>query len=190
MTYPQELTCLICDRELDSIMEPSHNHEIHTPYNGTIFTSYGHYGSTIFDEMGDTQLSLTICDPCIVEKIKNISISKKETKNNEDEYSVRRAYKPYEITQKETEWVVEASLSLLLSVSHPKRKLQDGTIIEYVNHTDDGITIKVNGKEQMLNNNESFKSNNSDTYTVEWIADKKDIDLAKNTVSLKKEVKK
>lgn len=188
--YPQELTCLICDRELDSIMEPSHNGDSYTPYNGTVFTSYGHYGSTIFDEMGDKQLSLTICDLCIIEKIKNISISKRENRNNEDQYSARRVYEPYTITEETIKWVEEASLSLLLSVSQPKRKLQDGTIIEYIDHTDNGIVLKVNNEQQVLNNNESFQSNNGDIYTVEWIADKKDIDSSKNAVSLKKEVKK
>lgn len=35
------------------------------PYGATSFTSYGHYGSTVFDEMGREYLYIVICDDCM-----------------------------------------------------------------------------------------------------------------------------
>jgi hypothetical protein len=39
------------------------------PIGGIEFTSYGHYGTTVFDPMDGTELSINICDTCMKEKI-------------------------------------------------------------------------------------------------------------------------
>lgn len=35
------------------------------PYGATSFTSYGQYGSTVFDEMGREYLYVNVCDDCM-----------------------------------------------------------------------------------------------------------------------------
>lgn len=62
------LPCVVCDKELEPVFKGASNHPItNQPYAGTIFTSHGQYGSTVFDEMsGGTFLELNVCDPCLV----------------------------------------------------------------------------------------------------------------------------
>lgn len=60
--------CLKCGRVLEPALPPPHSNW--QPYGGTVFTSYGHYGSTVFDPPGGLTLSrralhITICDPCL-----------------------------------------------------------------------------------------------------------------------------
>lgn len=65
---PAALPCLVCGRELESVAsdEQTPNH----PYKGTVFTTHGHYGSTVFDSMplalAEEYLEITVCDGCLV----------------------------------------------------------------------------------------------------------------------------
>lgn len=66
------LPCIVCGKPLKNVFEESDNQ----PYCGTEFTSYGHYGSTIWDEMevvpdeddsgAPLQLVVNICDTCVL----------------------------------------------------------------------------------------------------------------------------
>lgn len=56
------LPCIVCGRELDNIAPG-----VNQPSDGLSFTTYGHYGSCLFDEIGAPPrryLTVTICDPC------------------------------------------------------------------------------------------------------------------------------
>jgi len=170
MTYPCELTCIICNRELDSIMGPSEFDEGHTPYNGTIFTTYGHYGSTIFDEMGESRLCLTICDPCIVEKSKLILLSKGKNTYKDNEQFKTHTYEPFEISKRASDWVDKASYSIMLSKSLPIRTMVDGTTLEYIKHSSEGIHIKIDEQEKIFTKEKDyFITKNGDKYIVQWL---------------------
>lgn len=44
------------------------------PYGGTVFSSRGHYGSTVYDPMpySQTHIELTICDDCLTKHKENV----------------------------------------------------------------------------------------------------------------------
>lgn len=55
------LPCLKCGRALPAVMEDVTNQ----PHGGTVFTSPGQYGSTLFDPMNGEFLEVNICDECL-----------------------------------------------------------------------------------------------------------------------------
>lgn len=52
------LKCVVCERTLRNVDSDAENQ----PYDGTTFTSHGHYGSTVFDPMDGTFIEINICD--------------------------------------------------------------------------------------------------------------------------------
>jgi hypothetical protein len=54
--------CIVCGEQLYNVVDEVTNQ----PYEGTAFTTGGHYGSTVFDPMDGTYLELNICDECLV----------------------------------------------------------------------------------------------------------------------------
>jgi hypothetical protein len=65
ITWP--LPCLLCGRVPEPVWP---DHDQRQPYGATTFTSFGHYGSTVFDEMGRRFLEANICDHCLRAKAK------------------------------------------------------------------------------------------------------------------------
>jgi len=62
------LNCFKCDKELEPAFSDNPFKE-NQPFGGTVFTTHGHYGSTVFDPAGwesSRFLELTICDECLV----------------------------------------------------------------------------------------------------------------------------
>jgi hypothetical protein len=62
------LPCVKCGKPLRNADEGSDNQ----PYGGTEFTTTGHYGSTIHDEMGNEprmELVVNLCDTCILRAV-------------------------------------------------------------------------------------------------------------------------
>lgn len=57
------LPCIHCDKPLKNV-DPEYV-SCNQPYEGTAFTTHGHYGSTIFDPMDGTYLELNVCDECL-----------------------------------------------------------------------------------------------------------------------------
>jgi hypothetical protein len=55
------LPCFKCNKVLPNVMEDCDNQ----PYGGTEFITYGHYGSTFWDDFDGEQLVLNICDDCL-----------------------------------------------------------------------------------------------------------------------------
>lgn len=62
-TTPGGRSCLICERPLD----PIDNSSV-LPYNGTLFESQGHYGSTCYDPMDGSRLEFAVCDVCLTDR--------------------------------------------------------------------------------------------------------------------------
>jgi hypothetical protein len=61
------LPCLKCGRKVGRAFPPSVTGEDDVqPYRATMFTTHGHYGSTVFDEMNGTYLLIDVCDRCLV----------------------------------------------------------------------------------------------------------------------------
>jgi len=52
--------CIVCDTELENFS----NKTLH-PNDGLAFYTNGHYGSTVFDPMDGSYMSIVVCDTCI-----------------------------------------------------------------------------------------------------------------------------
>ena len=66
MTQP----CFICGKQPRPVWrgdDPEEDGPSAAPYGATMFTTRGHYGSTVFDEMDRTSLRVTICDDHLLE---------------------------------------------------------------------------------------------------------------------------
>lgn len=64
------LKCIVCGKTLCNVDSDVENQ----PYDGTAFTSYGHYGSTVFDPMDGTFLEINICDEDLKKASKNSQV--------------------------------------------------------------------------------------------------------------------
>lgn len=58
--------CIICDEEVENwdIAYPENEKPVH-PIGGTVFRTYGHYGSSVFDPMDASYLEIVVCDTCL-----------------------------------------------------------------------------------------------------------------------------
>jgi hypothetical protein len=65
------LPCIICGFQPESALPNSMESE-NQPYKATVFTSYGQYGSTVIDTMGEYFIELNICDKCLRERKHNV----------------------------------------------------------------------------------------------------------------------
>lgn len=52
--------CFKCERPLINVSE-----KYNQPMSGLEFITYGHYGSSFFDPMDGSQISINICDDCL-----------------------------------------------------------------------------------------------------------------------------
>ena len=62
--------CIVCGIEVDNWDEayPENSKVVH-PIDGTVFRTYGHYGSTVFDPMDASFLEIVICCSCLKERL-------------------------------------------------------------------------------------------------------------------------
>jgi hypothetical protein len=58
----QPLSCIVCDYQPDTAFNGCTNNQ---PYKATAFTTMGHYGSTFFDPMDNSQIEINVCDDCL-----------------------------------------------------------------------------------------------------------------------------
>jgi len=81
-----KINCIVCDCELDNWEYPGQQ-SIH-PLSGLHFRTHGHYGSAIFDPMGEaTHLDVAICDLCIMTKLQKVhGTGVKDLNDNFDTY--------------------------------------------------------------------------------------------------------
>lgn len=61
--------CIICENKMTNAdyMYEDGKEEIH-PDDGTVFRTYGHYGSTVFDPMDGSYAEICICNKCLETK--------------------------------------------------------------------------------------------------------------------------
>jgi hypothetical protein len=61
--------CIICAADVDNwdIAHPEKD-TVH-PIGGTVFRTYGHYGSTVFDPMDASYLEVVVCDRCLKSRL-------------------------------------------------------------------------------------------------------------------------
>lgn len=58
--------CVICDGKLSCWSQEG---EAIQPIGGLSFISYGSYGSTVFDPMDGTMITICVCDKCLMKDI-------------------------------------------------------------------------------------------------------------------------
>lgn len=56
--------CIICEAPVDNWDIAYEKPTVH-PIGGTIFRTYGNYGSSVFDPMDASYLDVVICDSCL-----------------------------------------------------------------------------------------------------------------------------
>ena len=58
--------CIVCNTGVDNwdIAYPEDEIKVH-PIGGTVFRTYGHYGSSVFDPMDASYLEVVVCDDCL-----------------------------------------------------------------------------------------------------------------------------
>lgn len=62
---PVPLPCFACGKDLTSVF-PFEDGYRSQPNDGVTFSTYGNYGSGVFDEVNGTLLEINICDTCLV----------------------------------------------------------------------------------------------------------------------------
>lgn len=64
--------CIICKCDVENwdIAYPEDKPMVH-PIGGTVFRTYGHYGSSVFDPMDASYLEVVFCDSCLTERLNN-----------------------------------------------------------------------------------------------------------------------
>lgn len=62
--------CIVCKSEVDNldIAYPEGAAQVH-PIGGTVFRTYGHYGSTVFDPMDASYMEIVVCDNCLKDRL-------------------------------------------------------------------------------------------------------------------------
>lgn len=61
------LPCFKCGKQPESAV-PDSPFSYNQPHAATVFTSRGHFGSTVFDPISrERHIELTICDDCLIE---------------------------------------------------------------------------------------------------------------------------
>ena len=62
--------CIICTNEVENwdIAYPENESQVH-PIGGTVFRTYGHYGSSVFDPMDASYLEIVICCSCLKDRL-------------------------------------------------------------------------------------------------------------------------
>lgn len=66
-----ELKCIKCGTQPKPAFSDDHK-IINHPHGATVFTTHGHYGSTVYDSInGNEYIEITVCDSCLVEAAQN-----------------------------------------------------------------------------------------------------------------------
>lgn len=61
--------CIICNVDVENWDIAHPDKEVVHPIGGTVFRTYGHYGSSVFDPMDASYLEVVICDDCLTPKL-------------------------------------------------------------------------------------------------------------------------
>ena len=61
MMITPDIPCIVCGTELNRVFHDN----IAQPDDGLNFEARGHFGSTTFDPIDETYLTINVCDPCV-----------------------------------------------------------------------------------------------------------------------------
>lgn len=61
--------CIICAVDVENWDIAHPDKEVVHPIGGTVFRTYGHYGSSVFDPMDASYLEVVICDGCLAPRL-------------------------------------------------------------------------------------------------------------------------
>lgn len=105
------LSCIGCGQELVNAFDDATNQ----PYNGTTFTSHGHYGSTAFDDFEGYFLEINVCDACLILHKDRVMQGRDRRPIKEDGVIIGydEAYErlvPWHPDRKGIEWVLKQTL--------------------------------------------------------------------------------
>ena len=67
--------CIICSKEVENWDEAYPEGNVIHPIDGTVFKTYGHYGSTVFDPMDASFMEIVICCDCLKPRTQHTYIS-------------------------------------------------------------------------------------------------------------------
>ena len=60
-----KINCIVCAAEVENWDIAHPDKDVVHPIGGTVFRTYGHYGSTVFDPMDASYLDIVVCDECL-----------------------------------------------------------------------------------------------------------------------------
>lgn len=80
------LPCIICGKTLEPALRNVRDRiDANQPKDGTVFSSHGNYGSTVWDPMtGVDLLEINICDPCLLERKDRVTHVKRKTQSHDE----------------------------------------------------------------------------------------------------------
>lgn len=95
MTYPTKaaLPCIACGTQLE---RATGDYE-YQPYEGTMFETRGHYGSTFWDDFEGEALWLTVCDACLTKHTDRLARQKQWRNVMAEGFVVGRAWVNHEL---------------------------------------------------------------------------------------------
>lgn len=57
--------CIVCAADVENWDAAHPDKDVVHPIGGTVFRTYGHYGSSVFDPMDASYLEIVVCDQCL-----------------------------------------------------------------------------------------------------------------------------
>lgn len=68
---PIKINCIMCSVELENWDVYPTKTVVH-PIGGTVFRTYGNYGSGVFDPMDASYLEIVICNKCLKDRMEHV----------------------------------------------------------------------------------------------------------------------
>jgi hypothetical protein len=110
------LACIICGFKPEPVFKDGFAPR--QPWGATTFTSYGQYGSTVFDDMGRTYLEINVCDDCMRAKARQGLIALAQPVHVPKPEATYSTWTPYDPENPEDE------LNVLLSLEDVAERLK------------------------------------------------------------------
>lgn len=123
------LPCVVCSKPLENVRDAEDNQ----PYGGTEFTTTGHYGSTIIDNMSanDPEFVVNICDTCIMRALDKGSIQSRSPELSLSRHPISDTQRAWVLAQNEKHygsgWGRDQPVDYeaeMIKAGWPKEKLQ------------------------------------------------------------------
>lgn len=64
-----KINCIVCAADVENWDIAHPDEDVVQPIGGTVFRTYGHYGSTVFDPIDGSFLDIVICDECLKSRL-------------------------------------------------------------------------------------------------------------------------